>query len=160
MAAPGGARYPQPNPSDIVQNAVDFYDRNDDGVVRASAGGYLYRFCSTVNPYIQVRHPHGLTTGYIHQVELTDVPDGSWVVAYEVLGVIGAELPCGGFANRPHAHWALFDHTGEPVPVDGRTVGGWTWHEEPGVNHSGYGERRGRERHRDECCLTNYGVRG
>lgn len=140
----------------IVQNAVDFY--GGDGLVRASAGGYLYRFCTTVNPYLQVRHPGGLTTGYYHQTELTDVPDGSWVDAYHLIGRIAQELPCGGNSNRPHVHWALLDHDGNEIPVDGRTVGGWTWHEEPGVNYAGYGERHGRELYEHECCLTNHGA--
>lgn len=139
-----------------VYNAVDFY--GGDGLVRASAGGYLYRFCSTENPYLQVRHPGGWTTGYYHQRELTNAPDGSWVDAYDVLGVIAEEVPCGGAANRPHVHWALL-RDGEPVAVDGKTVGGWTWHAAP-ANYAGYAERGPRKLYGHECCLTNHGAHG
>lgn len=136
-------------------NAVDFY--GGDGTVRASAGGYRYRYCTTVNPYIEVRHPNGWTTGYYHQRELTDVPDGSWIDAYDVIGVIAEELPCGGVSNRPHVHWALL-RDDEPIHVDGKTVGGWTWHADS-TAYAGYAERKGLKLYKHECCLTNYGAR-
>jgi LasA protease len=137
-------------------NAIDFY--GGDGRVRASASGRLYRFCTgTTWPMLFVVHDNGLTTGYYHLQDETDAPDGSWVSAGEYLGQVGMELPCGGFATRPHVHWTLWQ-AGNPVPVDGHTIGGWTWHEGASA-YGGYAEHAGIRVNAGDCChLRNYGT--
>ncbi|ADD42044.1 M23 family metallopeptidase [Stackebrandtia nassauensis] len=134
-------------------NSIDFY--GGDGQVRASAGGYLYRYCGTDTPLIEVEHGNGWTTGYYHTVEQTDVTDGAQVAAYDYIGRIGEQLPCGGSANGDHVHWTLWSG-GEPVGVDGKDIGGWTWREEPEA-YKGWAERDGEQIYNSDCCLTNHG---
>lgn len=133
-------------------NAIDFYA--GDGKVRASAPGYLYRFCGTVNPYVEVHHVNGWATGYYHLRDQTDAPSGSYVERYEYLGEIAEELPCGGRANGDHVHWTLW-HQNQEIAVAGRVIGGYTWHE--GDAYRGWAGRAGDEISHSDCCLQNFG---
>ncbi|QSB06856.1 M23 family metallopeptidase [Natronoglycomyces albus] len=133
-------------------NAIDFY--GGDGKTRASADGFLYRFCGTVNPYIEIHHVNGWRTGYYHLRNQTDVPSGSFVKRYDFLGEIGEELPCGGRANGDHVHWTLW-HESEGQVVQDRVIGGWTWHEERA--YRGWAQRGNERIGHSDCCLVNYG---
>lgn len=133
-------------------NAIDFY--GGDGKTRASAPGYLYRFCGTVNPYLEVHHINGWATGYYHLRNQTDVPSGSYVERYDYLGEIAEELPCGGRANGDHVHWTLW-HDGKEIAVDGRVIGGYEWNEaEP---YRGWAQRNEKDIGHSDCCLQNFG---
>lgn len=133
-------------------NAIDFYD--GDGKVHASAPGYLYRFCGTVNPYVEVHHVNGWATGYYHLRDQTDVPSGSYVERYDYLGEIAEELPCGGRANGDHVHWTLW-HLNQEVAVSGRVIGGYVWSE--GEAYRGWAGRDGEQIGHSDCCLRNFG---
>ncbi|MGH8880371.1 MAG: M23 family metallopeptidase, partial [Stackebrandtia sp.] len=134
-------------------NSIDFYA--GDGQVRSSAPGYLYRYCGTSTPLIEVEHDNGWTTGYYHTWDQTTVADGSQVDAYDYIGMIGEQLPCGGRANGDHVHWTLWQG-GNAVGVDGKQIGGWNWHESSQA-YQGWAERNGTEIYNSDCCLTNYG---
>jgi LasA protease len=134
-------------------NSIDFY--GGDGQVRASAPGYLYRYCGTSTPLIEIEHAGGWTTGYYHTWAQTTVPDGSLVQEGAHLGRIGTQLPCGGRASGDHVHWTLWQN-GSPVAVHGRTIGGWTWYEQPAA-YSGWAQRGTTRVYVMWCCLTNEG---
>ncbi|MGH8793943.1 MAG: M23 family metallopeptidase [Stackebrandtia sp.] len=134
-------------------NSIDFY--GGDGRVRASEAGYVYRYCGTANPYIEVRHDSGWTTGYYHTRNQTTVPDGSKINAYDFIGIIAEELPCGGRANGDHVHWTLW-RDGSAVAVNGKDIGGWTWYEQPAA-YQGWAERGGNRVYNSGCCLANHG---
>ena len=136
-------------------NAIDFY--GGDGKVRASAGGRLYRACTgSAWPMLIVVHDNGWATGYYHTRDQTTVPDGSIVAAGQYLGTIGVELPCGGETTGPHVHWTLW-RNGNPVAVDGQTIGGWTFHE-GSAPYGGWAEHAGVRVNAWDCChLVNYG---
>ncbi|MFC4334552.1 peptidoglycan DD-metalloendopeptidase family protein [Salininema proteolyticum] len=133
-------------------NSIDFY--GGDGWTRASAGGYIYYYCGTSTPHMEIRHGAGWTTGYYHLRQQTRYDSGSYVDRYAPLGHIGEQLPCGGRANGDHVHWTLW-YNGDAVSVNGRTVGGWAWYEQNA--YQGWAERNGTRLYNSNCCLTNYG---
>lgn len=134
-------------------NSIDFY--GGDGQIRASAGGYLYRYCGTSTPLIEIEHDNGWTTGYYHTWDQTTVSDGTKVDAYAYIGRIGEQLPCGGSANGDHVHWTLWQGN-TAVGVNGREIGGWTWYEQS-QSYRGWAERDGVRKYNSDCCLVNYG---
>ncbi|ADD42043.1 peptidoglycan DD-metalloendopeptidase family protein [Stackebrandtia nassauensis] len=134
-------------------NSIDFY--GGDGQVRAAAGGYLYRYCGTSTPLIEIEHDNGWTTGYYHTWNQTTVADGTKVGAYAYIGRIGEQLPCGGRANGDHVHWTLWQGN-TAVTVNNKEIGGWTWHEQSQA-YRGWASRNGVNIYNSDCCLTNYG---
>ncbi|MGK5552334.1 CAP domain-containing protein [Actinomadura kijaniata] len=122
-------------------NSLDF--NGGDGRVLAAAAGRVYRFCSTDRSrgLIRVVHDNGYATEYYHMRDTVQAADGARVGQGEYLGLIGTDLPCGGSATGPHVHFAL-RQGGQPVAVDGRTIGGWTFHEGTAA-YGGYAERAG-----------------
>ncbi|MGI5162843.1 proprotein convertase P-domain-containing protein [Spirillospora sp. CA-253888] len=142
-------------------NSIDFF--GGDGNVLASRAGTMYRHCTSGGrwPYITVMHDNGYTTGYYHLRDATAKASGSPVRLGEYLGRIAEELPCGGSANGDHTHWTLWGGDGNtPVPVQGKTIGGWTWYEGASA-YTGYAQRGTTRIYRNACCnLVNHGGGG
>ncbi len=138
-------------------NAIDFMA--GDGRVLASRGGVAYRFCGNGrSTFIKVVHDNGYTTGYYHLRNQAPISNGQRVREGDFLGMIGVELPCGGSANGNHVHWTLWrgGSNGRPEPVDGKVIGGWTFHESNRA-YSGYAERNGRRVQTNGKGLVNHG---
>ncbi|GIG56865.1 hypothetical protein Lfu02_12370 [Longispora fulva] len=129
-----------------------------DGRVLAAGPGLVYRSCERDGgALVKVVHDNGYTTTYYHMRDLGPAADGARVDAGAYLGHTGTQLPCGGQATGPHVHFTLWRSAPETeLPLDGRTIGGWTFHE--GRNpYDGYAERRGLRVDRTGGTLTNHG---
>lgn len=138
-------------------NAIDFM--GGDGRVLASRGGVAYRFCGNGrSTFIKVVHDNGYTTGYYHLRQQPSIRNGQRVQEGDYLGMIGTELPCGGSANGNHVHWTLWrgGSNGRAEPVDGKVIGGWTFHESNRA-YAGHAERNGRRVQYNGRGLVNYG---
>ncbi|MGH3716273.1 MAG: M23 family metallopeptidase, partial [Micromonosporaceae bacterium] len=135
-------------------NALDF--NGGDGKVLAAAPGRMYRFCSDTSSLglIRVIHANGYATDYYHMTDTHRGADGTEVKRGDYLGHIGSELPCGGWASGDHVHFAL-RKDGKHAPVNGLTIGGWTFHEGAEA-YEGYAERDG-ERVEVHRRITNHG---
>ncbi|MFI5782208.1 SH3 domain-containing protein [Nocardia sp. NPDC051570] len=121
-------------------NSIDF--DGGDGRVLAPAGGRIYKTCvRNGSAEVKIVHPNGYTTSYYHMTNLADLKDGTEIKAGTYLGHTGTQLPCGGSATGPHVHMSLYQGT-RPVPVDGLTIGGWTFHEGAGP-YGGFAEHNG-----------------
>ncbi|WP_394620073.1 M23 family metallopeptidase [Lentzea sp. JNUCC 0626] len=115
-----------------------------DGRVLSAAPGRLYRSCDNgTSAFITVVHDSGYSSRYYHMTDLTTVNEGGYVDEGAYLGRIGNELPCGGFSNLPHVHFTLMVG-GAEVPVDGMTIGGWTFRQgsRPYQGHATRGDVR------------------
>ncbi len=141
-------------------NAIDFW--GGDGRVLASREGVAYKFCTNSRwPYIKVVHPNGWTSGYYHTREQASLSNGQHVDEGEFIGKIGVELPCGGRASGNHVHWTLWrgSQKGAAEAVEGKLIGGWTWHE-GSQPYQGYAERNGVKVDSRHSGLVNYGHGG
>lgn len=134
-------------------NSVDF--NGGDGRVMAAAAGRVYRFCSSDRSrgLIRVIHDNGYATEYYHMLDTVQAADGAQVGQGEYLGHIGTELPCGGSATGPHVHFALRQGNTQ-VAVDGKTIGGWTFHEGASP-YGGFAERNGQRVEPGRGALQN-----
>jgi hypothetical protein len=109
-----------------------------DGRVLAATSGRLYRLCSPApdRGLVLVVAADGTATEYYQLNELTQVPDGALVEQGDYLGHTSTDQPCGGGdAPRPLVRFGLRDATG-PIPLNGRSIGGWTLHEIPGATYA------------------------
>lgn len=141
-------------------NAIDFW--GGDGRVRASRDGIAYKFCTNSRwPYIKVVHDNGWTTGYYHTRNQAAISNGQRVREGDFIGMTGVELPCGGHANGDHVHWTLWrgGTSGGGEAVDGKLIGGWTWHE-GSQPYAGYAERNGTRVYAGYQGLVNHGHDG
>ncbi|MER7015714.1 peptidoglycan DD-metalloendopeptidase family protein [Saccharopolyspora sp. NPDC000359] len=121
-------------------SSLDFNGGN--GQVLSAGAGRVYKSClRNGSGLVRVVHENGFSTTYYHMTGLTDLGDGQPVQYGDYLGRIDVGLPCGGSTTGPHVHFSLLrgdSHT----PVDGHTIGGWTFHEGAQA-YGGYGERNG-----------------
>ncbi|MBW8480861.1 hypothetical protein [Actinomadura parmotrematis] len=109
-----------------------------DGVVRAAAGGRLYRFCGA--GLLMIVHDSGLASAYDGLHAPTALRDGSAVGRGDVLGRTGTARPCGG-APLTHAQVGFTLRRGDgSVPLDGVGLGGWVFRE-TGAPPAGRAER-------------------
>ncbi|WP_017576735.1 M23 family metallopeptidase [Nocardiopsis kunsanensis] len=120
-----------------VGQSVDFAGGN--GTAHASRGGYAYSLC---NGWTRVIHDNGYSTDYYHLEDYQwlegNVPTGHY------LGTQGNSLCAGGSTTGAHIHYSLRAYSdpnaaGWFVPVNGKTLGGWTFVE--GASYGGYAYR-------------------
>ncbi|MFD6162509.1 peptidoglycan DD-metalloendopeptidase family protein [Nocardia sp. NPDC060256] len=134
-------------------NSVDF--NGGDGRVMAPAAGRIYKTCvRNGSAEVKIVHNNGYTTSYYHMTDIIGAADGTEIAAGTYLGHTGTQLPCGGFASGAHVHMSLYKGS-QPVPVNGVTLGGWTFHEGPEA-YGGYAEHEGQQV-RTGGRLTNFG---
>ncbi|WP_167476504.1 CAP domain-containing protein [Nocardia arthritidis] len=134
-------------------NSIDF-NGGDERVLAAAPGRVTYG-CN--GGLVQISHPNGYKTTYYHMTDLIRVPPGTEVAAGTYLGKTGTQLPCRGSAVGNHVHLAFWQGN-KAVPVNGMTIGGWTFREGPGA-YGGYAERNGKRVDRGGM-LVNYGGGG
>jgi hypothetical protein len=105
-----------------------------DGVVRAAAGGVVYRPCANL---VVVDHGGGWETGYYHMPTIY-VQNGQTVTAGQALGTIGTAVGCGGVAHGAHVHFSVYHFSVSGVrnvfqtssqDMDGLVIGGWVVHD-------------------------------
>ncbi|MFB8278515.1 peptidoglycan DD-metalloendopeptidase family protein [Nocardia colli] len=134
-------------------NSVDF--NGGDGRVLAPASGRIYKTCvRNGSAEVKIVHNNGFTTSYYHMTDLIGAADGTEITAGTYLGRTGTQLPCGGFASGAHVHMSLYKGA-QPVPVNGVTIGGWTFREGREA-YGGYAEHEGQQV-RTGGRLVNYG---
>ncbi len=105
-----------------------------DGTARAAGAGAAWTMCSSGVGWVRIIHDNGFSTDYYH---LTGniAGTGQRVNAGDFLGYQGTDVSCGGSASGPHVHFALRQYdanlNGWYVPLNGFTIGGWTFYEGP-----------------------------
>lgn len=137
-------------------NALDFAPVGEVGKVRSIAAGEVYRVTCDNGFYLGIDHGSGWRTTYYHMVNQQDGLIGKEVPAGTYLGDVGTELPCGGRADGPHVHIAVY-HGTEAIPVDGIGFGGYRPFT-TGTNYAGFwldaeGTRVLSTVHNLDCCL-------
>ncbi|MEV0699232.1 M23 family metallopeptidase [Saccharopolyspora sp. NPDC050389] len=121
-------------------SSLDFNGGN--GQVLSAGAGRVYKSClRNGSGLVRVVHENGYSTTYYHMTGLTGLGDGQPVDYGEYLGRIDVGLPCGGSTTGPHVHFSLLTGSSH-TPVDGQTIGGWTFWEGPRA-YGGYAERNG-----------------
>ncbi|WP_433659332.1 peptidoglycan DD-metalloendopeptidase family protein [Nocardia sp. CA-128927] len=134
-------------------NSIDF--NGGDGRVMAPAAGRVYKTCvRNGSAEVKIVHNNGFTTSYYHMTDVIGAADGTEITAGTYLGKTGTQLPCGGFASGAHVHMSLFKGA-QPVPVNGVTIGGWTFREGQQA-YAGFAEHEGQQV-RAGGRLMNYG---
>jgi LasA protease len=136
---------------DRPYSALDFNGRGRK--VRAAAGGRVYSPCGRGTGFVRVMHRNGWQTYYYHLRKTVKPKNGKFVESGTVLGYTGTTAPCGGYSTGPHVHFALMRY-GKHVPVDGKTIGGWTFHE--GAAYKGYA-KHGKTKRLPGQYLKNFG---
>ncbi|MBB5430933.1 M23 family metallopeptidase [Nocardiopsis composta] len=121
-------------------SSVDF--AGGAGQARAAAGGYAYSLCTG---WTRVIHGNGYSTDYYHLEDYQWLP-GNDVGAGHYLGTQGNSLCAGGSTTGAHIHFSLRAYTdpdaaGWYVPLNGLTLGGWTFVE--GAAYGGHAYRDG-----------------
>ena len=105
-----------------------------DGIVRAAAGGTVYRPCANL---VVVDHGGGWETGYYHMPTIL-VHDGQTVTAGQPLGTTGTAVGCRGYAHGAHVHFSIYHFAMSGVrnvfqtpsgDMDGVVIGGWVVHD-------------------------------
>ena len=139
-------------PHGEVGQSVDF--AGGAGTAHAARGGYAYSLC---DGWTRVIHDNGYSTDYYH------LEDYQWlegdVETGHYLGTQGNSLCAGGDTTGAHIHYSLrgYDDPNAPgwfVPVNGMTMGGWTFVE--GASYGGHAYRDGVEVHPGQS-MHNYG---
>ncbi|MEH6459053.1 peptidoglycan DD-metalloendopeptidase family protein [Chitinimonas sp. JJ19] len=134
-------------------DSIDFNGGN--GQVLAPRDGRIYKSCvRNSSAIVQLVHDNGYTSRYYHMVNLPNLADGTLVRKGAYLGQIGNGLPCGGSTTGPHVHFSI-SMNGQPVAVNGKTIGGWQFFEGASA-YQGYALRNGR-RVNPGGSLVNYG---
>lgn len=131
-----------------------------DGVVRAAEGGTAYSMCYAGGGWIRVIHDNGYSTDYYHLWNAGSF-DGQQVGEGDALGDIGEDLCAGGSALAPHVHFSLREYdadlNGWYVTLDGKEIGGWTFH--AGESYYGSATHGGETAYAGDS-LYNYGDDG
>ncbi|GAA2396289.1 proprotein convertase P-domain-containing protein [Nonomuraea africana] len=136
-------------------SSLDFDSRAANRDVLAASPGRAYWVCSN-GGHIRIIHDNGYTTEYYHLLNEIK-PNGERVNTGDYLGMTSTRVPCGGSAGSNHVHFSVRE-SGQFISLEGRTVGGWTWHE-GGAAYGGYATR-GTERRNVGTYLVNYGPSG
>lgn len=143
---------PHGNSGDRPFSSLDFKPK--DGIIRAPAPGVVTVLCEGVR--LRIDHGGGYSTQYYHVDKTASFPSGSKVSEGDYLGRISKRIDCGGRADGPHVHFALIRDR-RFIPVDGVTMGGWTFYEGSGAYDGRAVEQRTGKVINTGGLLTNYG---
>ena len=153
-----------PHSGDGATGARNHVDLGPGGeapaTIRAAAAGFAtVGTCGGTGKYVTIDHGGGWSTRYWHLGATAAGINGRTVAAGDVVGTTA--IVCGNPTRFSHVHFGLY-YRGQPHPLDGVSIGGYTVHA-GSSQYSGYWtrDRDGATVHttgsdgNSHCCLPN-----